>query len=565
MVTFRVMIPPTIVALLLAFILGYPVNWIQRRTGWPRGLTVAALYVVLLIFLAITPALFISRGLTVIDSLQTALLGLVESLQDLSQTSTIGGIRIPLDNLMQDAGGLLANIIGAIANPLTLARGVTTGLLTVVYVSVLSFWLVKDFYKLQRVIFEQVPIDFQEDVRRLGQDLGDIWHAFMRGQIVLAIVVGTATWLALRLVGMPNAGGLALLAGAMEFLPSVGPGFSATIGVAVALFSQSTWSWLPLSGISFAIVVLILYTLQMQWETIYLIPRLVGRRVQLHPAVTFMGIISGAIVFGVLGVLLATPVIASARVILSYVYRKLLDIEPFEPEATVQSAVRIRGLVAGRKIEAVVFDLDGTLAELDLSLVDTIADKTYWIDPIVPESKRKMGVQRTMAAIEGIIHFIISQMRRFQLGKQQEKLCPFFNALRGYAPAEQMQPRSDSIDVLHDLRSEYQLALISTRSRKAVENFLHRAGFNNEIFGSVVTEEDVRNLLPHSEGLLLAAEQLNLQPSSLLIVSDTDVNLRSGRAAEMATAGILGGLGQEHNLNNADILLPSLQELRNYL
>src|SRR5690606_29760836 len=100
-----------------------------------------------------------------------------------------------------------------------------------------------------------------------------------------------------------------------------------------------------------------------QIENVYLVPRLVGGQVKLHPAVAFIGTVAGALVFGVLGVLLATPVIASARIILTYIYRKLLDQEPFQPAHLAQAAMRIPGLVAGRKIEGVIFDLDGTLAE----------------------------------------------------------------------------------------------------------------------------------------------------------------------------------------------------------
>ena len=146
--------------------------------------------------------------------------------------------------------------------------------------------------------------------------------------------------------------------------PSIGPGISGAIGTVVALFQGSTW--MPISNIAFALIVLVIYIIITQIETLYLIPRLVGGKVQLHPAVTFVGIISGTIVFGLLGVLLATPIIASARTLLTYTYRKLRDQDPFEELTPPQDAVRIPGLIAGRKIDAVIFDLDGTLAQVDL-------------------------------------------------------------------------------------------------------------------------------------------------------------------------------------------------------
>ena len=117
----------------------------------------------------------------------------------------------------------------------------------------------------------------------------------------------------LFIVGMPNALGLAILAAFMELLPSIGPAISGFVGFVVALFQGS--NWLPVGNVFFAIIVALIYGVIGQLEGVYFIPRFVGGRVKLHPAVTFVGIIAGAMTFGVLGILLAAPVIASARVL----------------------------------------------------------------------------------------------------------------------------------------------------------------------------------------------------------------------------------------------------------
>lgn len=562
---FRVMIAPTIVAFLLAFILSYPVNWIQGRTGWARGLIVALIYVVLILLIAATPALFMSRLLALGESLQVTLNQLVAELQNPgAEVLHIGNLVIPIGGLLQDAGGLLGNIVSALpTNPFSVVRIVSSRILTLIYVLVLNFWLLKDIYKLQRAIIGQISSEYQEDVRRLSQQLGQIWSGFLRGQVVLGTVVGVITWLALFIVGMPNAGGLALLAGVMEFLPTVGPGFSGTIGVAVAFFSKSTW--LGLEGFSFALLVLAIYAVIAQYETIVLIPRLVGGRVQLHPAITFVGIISGALVFGLLGVLLATPVLGSARILLSYIYRKLLDLEPFDPLPAAQSNVRIRGLIAGRKVEGVVFDLDGTLTELDLGLLDTVAERFQWANRVISPEQRKQVMRSAMIILEGPVNFVISQLLRLQLLSDMERIMPMLNRIRGYALPEELVVQIDAADLIQELTPRYQLALVSTRSRATVDRFLHKYGMSNGIFDSVVAREDVRHLMPHGEALSLAAEQMHLSPDSLLVVSDTDVNLRSGRALEMATAGVLCGLGRSKDMDEADLILDKPTELVEWL
>ena len=182
----------------------------------------------------------------------------------------LGPIEISLDTVSQEIGNALSSVLMATGNPPSLARYVTNSILSIVYVLVLT--LSSRICKLQRLILDAIPADYREDARRLGIELGTIWHTFLRGQIALALTVGVITWIPLTLMGMANAGGLALLAGLMEFLPGFGPGLSGLIGTAIALFQGSTW--MPVNNVTFAVIVLIIYMVIAQIETVYLIPRL---------------------------------------------------------------------------------------------------------------------------------------------------------------------------------------------------------------------------------------------------------------------------------------------------
>ena len=170
-----------------------------------------------------------------------------------------------------------------------------------------------------------------------------------------------------------------------------------------------------------------------------------------------------------------------------------------------------------------------------------------------------------MVIFEGPINFIISQLLRLQLLSDLDRVMPVLNRLRGYPSKDALVAFPDTPSLLQELTPRYQLALVSTRSRATIDRFLATYGMVNGLFDSIVAREDVRNLMPHGESLLLAAEQLSLPADSLLVVSDTDVNLRSGRAVEMATAGVLSGLGQSKDLGEADIVLDSSIELSEWL
>jgi predicted PurR-regulated permease PerM/phosphoglycolate phosphatase-like HAD superfamily hydrolase len=566
-ITFRAMIPSTIVAFLLTFVLSYPVNWLQRRTGWSRGAAVGTLYLAIFVLLTLTPALAIPRLLSLLTSLQETLEQLIASLQTTGSgfLFTLGNYHLSLDNLLQQVGDALQNVLLATANPLSIFRGVTNGVVQFVYVLVVNFWLLTDLQKLRRALYEQIPADYQDDMRRLAEELGETWQAFLRGQIVLSLVVGLLTWAPLAIIGMPNAGGLAILAGVMEFLPNIGQGISGVIGALVAIFQGSTW--LPVGRITFTIIVLIIYAIIAQVENVYLVPQLVGGRLKLHPAVAFVGTVAGALVFGVLGVLLATPVIASARVILVYIYRKLLDLEPFEPERASQSGIRIRGLIAGRKIEGLIIDLDGALTALNWEATHWAVSYFYWLDRTISIEGRKQIARRLMVRLEGSINFLLSQILRFgqPTAPRFNRLLFWFDRWRGYPTADELAPLPGVVACLRRLAPHYQLALITTRDRQSVERFLARHALQDGLFATVLTHEESRNLLPHGEGLLTIARRLQLQPNQLLMVSDSDVNLRAARAMQMATVGVLSGLGNEQDMRDADLTLNSVVELEEWL
>lgn len=566
LITFRVLITPTIVAFLLAFILSYPVNWIQRSTGWARSISVMLTYIVLLTVLVLTPVLILPRMAALALSLQSTLEGLVEDLRNVSTGPilTLGPINFSPDMLVQQAGELLGNLLVlATGNPLTLARGLTNSLITVVYVLVLNFWLLKDSYKLQRLVMDQIPVDYQEDARRLGLELGQIWHAFMRGQLTLAIVVALLTWVTLLIVGMPNASALALLAGVLEFLPSIGPAISGSIGTVFALFQGS--SWLPASPLTFAIIVGMIYAIIGQLESIYLIPRLVGGQVRLHPALAFVGVIAGTLVFGLLGVLLAMPIMASARTLLSYIYRKLFDLEPFEPLRTPQASIRIPGLIAGRKIDAILFELDGTLAELDWTTPEWARTHFHWLDDLITPERRGRDTRRLMVGVEGVINFVISQSRRFKPRHEIDHEARWLNHLRGHPFVSELTPIPGVPHMLEQLASQYRLGIISTRPRAEILSFIKKADLAPDLFALLIGREDVGNLLPHSDPLIAATNRLFLEPNQILMVSDTDSNLRSARAMEMATVGVLCGLGEESDMLESDLILAATPELLDWL
>jgi predicted PurR-regulated permease PerM len=154
--------------------------------------------------------------------------------------------------------------------------------------------------------------------------------AWLRGNITLMVVIGVTVWIGNLILGTPNAFFLGVISGLLELIPTIGPALALIPAVLVALTQGS--SHFDVSNFSFAIIVLIFYLLVQVLENNFVVPRVMGQELKLHPLVVLIGILVGAASFGVLGALLAAPVIAMAKIVLKYLYMKVLGEDPFPPE-----------------------------------------------------------------------------------------------------------------------------------------------------------------------------------------------------------------------------------------
>jgi predicted PurR-regulated permease PerM len=128
-----------------------------------------------------------------------------------------------------------------------------------------------------------------------------------------------------------NALALGLLSGLLEFIPVLGPIIGAGAAVIVAFFQPT--NYLGLAGWQYALVVLGLMIIIQQLENNVLVPRIVGEALDLHPLIVMLGVFMGGALAGILGAILAAPVVATIKLLSIYAWRKMFDLPPFpEPE-----------------------------------------------------------------------------------------------------------------------------------------------------------------------------------------------------------------------------------------
>ena len=178
------------------------------------------------------------------------------------------------------------------------------------------------------------PPLFRPEVEELYNRLRRVWMAYLRGQIVLMLIVGVVFTIAWLILGIPGALVLGVIAGLFTLVPDVGPFLAAVLAASVALLEGSTW--IPLSNFWVTGIVLIVYLFLINLKNFFLRPYIMGRSVRMNEALVFVAIIIATILKGILGALLVVPLLASVVVIGGYVQRRVLGLPPFEDDGSTQ-------------------------------------------------------------------------------------------------------------------------------------------------------------------------------------------------------------------------------------
>jgi predicted PurR-regulated permease PerM len=326
---FREIIPPLIIAIILAYVLTPLVNRIQKRWRIHRALAILASYLILILVAAILLLILIPPLIDQFDSLNLDLQLLLQQAESIiGQQFVIMGNTFDGSSLVEQVTTSFQRLAEPfLSQTLGFVVEMITSIIWLVFIFVISFYLILENEAVRAWLEGLPPPEYRQDYIRLREEINLIWNSFFRGQIVLATVVATIFTIAGFVLGLPFAFAMGIFAGLMEFLPSIGHAIWLFVASILAFFLGSTW--IPIPNWMFMLLVIGLHLIFEQFDLNYLIPRIIGRRVQLQPIVVILGIAAGALIAGVIGILIAAPTIASARIIIRYLYANLLDQDPF--------------------------------------------------------------------------------------------------------------------------------------------------------------------------------------------------------------------------------------------
>jgi predicted PurR-regulated permease PerM len=186
-------------------------------------------------------------------------------------------------------------------------------------------------------MFAWVLPEYRDELQELYLRIRRVWMAYLRGQIVLMVIVGvvfTAVWV---VMGIPGALVLGVIAGLFTLVPDVGPFLAVTLAAGVALLEGSTWGPLAdLPNFWVAGIVVLVYLVLINLKNFFLRPYIMGRSVHMNEGLVFIAIVIATILEGILGALLVVPLLATLVLIAGYIQRKVLGLPPFEDDGTTQ-------------------------------------------------------------------------------------------------------------------------------------------------------------------------------------------------------------------------------------
>ena len=330
--TYQVLFGPLLISCIIAYLL-YPfVTRLSNQFQVERRRVVPFVYLIFL-GLLVWGIIYLAPIITAqARQLTGELAGFPEQLERLQvELEGILGFNLPLDSMVSELETDLAQVLQP-ERAFNLILSASTNIVWVILIIITSFHLLRDWERLREWLFGWAPEDLEPDFRRLHQEIKVIWQTYLRGQLLIMSILGIASGLGAAAIGLPGALILGFLAGALSFIPSLGPATSTAIAAIIAWTQGS--SFLHLSNLAVTVIIVLIFQVIQLVEGLWLTPRVMGRRLNLHPGIILIAIISTLFTLGTLMALIIVPLLGSIALIVQYARRKQAGLDPWPVQDT---------------------------------------------------------------------------------------------------------------------------------------------------------------------------------------------------------------------------------------
>lgn len=312
---------PVILALILSFLLNSVVDFFVRlparwgRRQMPRSIAVLLSFVVAVFAIVIVALFIVFPFIQEFDKFVIDLPGLVRRIQFLivviEQQAT--AMELPdnvRDLLNQGVANMASFSVEMAKRILNAVFGFASQAVELVVVPVLTYYLLKDWRSLQLGFINAFSPQYRQHLQNVTSEMGNVISGYIRGQIVISIIMGVLVFSGMYLLGVDYPLVLGLLATLTETIPIIGPVIGAIPAILLAYIISP----------ALAVKVIVFYILIQQIENHLIVPNIMGHTIDLHPIVVVISLLIGGHIYGVAGMMLAVPVTALLRVVIRHLW-----------------------------------------------------------------------------------------------------------------------------------------------------------------------------------------------------------------------------------------------------
>ena len=311
-----------------AFVLGAAIAFLIQPAvtrlvaiGIPRVLAIAITFLVLIIAMAGLVLLIVPLGIREVGQLQTQAPSIAAAAQD--RINSLQGSPINLFGITIDLKGITETInahlkdylLGQFGNAVTIGLTALTTLLQLVLMFIVAVLLALDAAAFRRVLRRLVPNDYRTDFDQIWRKVRKMLYAYVRGQLIIAALIGILSGIACAAVGLTDPIALGLIAGITALIPYLGPFIGAVPAILVGLAA----------GTGKAFLIAVIYFLISNVILNFVYPKVMGDAVRLPPVLVIVAFIAGFSWAGILGMFVAVPIAATLRILFDHIYPRLYE------------------------------------------------------------------------------------------------------------------------------------------------------------------------------------------------------------------------------------------------
>ena len=311
-----------------AFVLGAAIAFLIQPAvvrlvglGIPRVLAIVITFIVIIAVLAGLVLLIVPLVVSEVGQLQRQAPSLAAAAQD--RINSLQGSPIQIFGIDVDIKGTTATIsshlreylLGQAGNAVTIGLSALTTLLQLVLMFIVAFLLALDAAAFRRVLRRLVPNDYRTDFDQIWRKVRKMLYAYVRGQLIIAGLIGILSGIACAVLGLPDAVALGMLAGVTALIPYLGPFIGAIPAILVGLAAS------PIKALLIAAIYFLISNVILN----FVYPKVMGDAVRLSPILVIVAFIAGFSWAGILGMFVAVPIAATLRILFDHIYPRLYE------------------------------------------------------------------------------------------------------------------------------------------------------------------------------------------------------------------------------------------------